>query len=213
VGTVSRAIAQGPGGLYLQGVAPQGWAEFVAWMQERSAADALDIEAAWEQFRALAATSEQGGLLELAARFDAAPGKDRLALAGTIAGMLAPVEWPVAWRELRQRLASALDELVRVLESQVLGSLAVAHIPTQIRLLNLRLACLLVPSCRRDDLRLLATLCYMGTMSGGDADWRSISVPSAAAFGAYAEAARALNAACGVVLFTELEPRTVEAPA
>jgi hypothetical protein len=213
-------------------VVVQGWAELVAWMQERSAAGALDVEALWEQFRALAATSEQPGLPALVERFDAAPAKDRLALAATIAGMLGPVEWPVAWRSARERLVDGLDELLR----QALGT--PGTLPHVIDLdaldeeqslsdrftsgrskLSMARELLRVP-CRRDELKIVATMCAWGSFWC----WRALGKALlqlgtrasdeavvtarrdyAIAFEAYADAARAMNAACGAVVFTGLD--------
>jgi hypothetical protein len=201
-------------------MASQGWAEFLAWMQERSTAGQLDQEAAWEQFRALAVTSGHAGLGELVVRFRAAPGKDRLALAGTIASILAPVEWPAAWEDARKRLVHALDGLVAETSDMFdkLDLIQDRHIAGWFELLAAR-DLLRIP-CRRDELRVVAQLC----MDGNFWCWRAIKGTLfrlgqqageegvigarrgyAIAFATYAEAARAMNEACGAVLFTGLD--------
>jgi len=175
-------------------------------MQERSAAGALDIEAVWEHFRALAATSEQAGLPALVARFDAAPAQDRLALAGTIAGMLGPVEWPVAWREPRERLVRAIAQLLRVASASVKDDLLALDVEP----LRLARRLLDVP-CRRDELRHVADLCDLGVVQLNPDRRDARQVAFAVAVGTYIEAARGLNHACGVVLFKILEWRSQEA--
>jgi hypothetical protein len=142
-----------------------GWAELLAWMQQQSAGGTLDAEAAWDAFRAVVATSEHAALPELCARFHAAPARDRLALAGTIASLLAPVEWPTSWRDARLGLVNALDALVR--------ETAPDSIPFDLTLderdlyhggwtdLALARDLLRVP-CRRDELRWVAKLCDAG---------------------------------------------------
>jgi hypothetical protein len=191
-------------------------------MRERSASGQLDADETWEQFRALAATSEQAGLAELAARFRAMPGKDRLALAGTIAGMLAPVEWPAAWKEPRLRLVRALDELLRELKDGEPGAL-----PTLLDLGGDRdlyasgrreiatARDLLRTPCRRDEIRIAGWMCEIGSFSCWQALERTVQRLSrndateaivtarrryASAHGVYVEAARAMNDACGAVL-------------
>ncbi len=201
-------------------MAPQGWAELLDWMQERSAAGQLDPEVAWDHFRALAATSKHPGLGELVTRFRAAPSKDRLALVGTIASLLAPVEWPAAWEEPRRRLVDALRELLLAIDD-TFGDLGQEEDLYRAGLNTLSVARdLLRTPCRRDELRTVARLCALGNAWCGRAARRALDLPGeraldeslraaqrrhAIAFAIYAEAARAMNAACGVVLFTGLD--------
>ena len=205
-------------------MAPQGWAELLAWLQERSAAGQLDPEAAWQHFRALAATSKHPGVADLTVRFRAAPSRDRLALVGTIASMLAPVEWPEAWDDPRRRLVGALGELVLAIDDSFLdlgedeeiyragmNALSVARD-------------ILRAALRRDELRAVARLCALGNAWCARAVGRALERAGerelderagaaqrrhAIAFAIYAQAARTMNEACGAVIFTglEVEPR------
>jgi hypothetical protein len=207
----------------------QGWAEFLAWMQQQSAAGTLNAEIAWQHFRALAATSEHVGLPELVVRFRVAPAKDRLALAATIAGMLAPVEWPAAWHDARWRLWSALNELVdatsfgppeslpSVLDLRDDGDL---YSSGWYQLVAAR--DLLRDPCRRDELRVVARLCTVGNFMclqalrrayarlGTQIMNQAVEVARErhhVTFAEYAQAARLMNEACGTVLFTGLDIR------
>jgi hypothetical protein len=202
------------------GVVPQGWAELVAWMQERSAAGKLDPEAAWQHYRGLAIASKHAGLGELAVRFRAAPAKDRLALVGTIASLLAPVEWPEAWDDARRRLVDALGQLALVIGDSAIDLGADEEL-YRAGLSTLSVARdLLRTPCRRDEMRAVARLCALGNAWCSRAVGRSFDVRGprtadeqvataqrqyAMAFATYAEAARAMNTACGAVLFTGLE--------
>jgi hypothetical protein len=219
----ARSFAPSSRRLYGRNVTSQGWAEFLAWMQERSAAGPIDREVAWEQFRALAVPSEHAGLGELIVRFSTARSEDRLALAGTIAAILAPVAWPVAWEDARTRLVGALDGLVREATDSKLHALELGqdqdvHTSGWFALSTAR-DLLRIP-CRRDELGIVAKLCAMGNFWC----WRAIGrallrlgeratdAPAMAArrgyaiaFATYAESARAMNEACGGVLFTGLD--------
>lgn len=217
-------IAPRSGGFYGPTVAPRGWAELLAWIQERSAEGKLSPDAAWQQFRGLAATSKLPGLSELAVRFRAAPASDRLALAGTIAAMLAPVDWPDAWDEARGPLVEALAELGRELGEAIPHLLELReekdlHMAGMEALASAR--DLLRTPCRRDELRVVARLCAWGNFycwrALGNALLRTpVEEPVAAervavrhryavAFARYAQAARAMNDACGAVVFTGLD--------
>jgi len=229
-GALPLPVDLGGGRFYGPWVALQGWAEFLAWMQQQSAAGTLDTEVAWGHFRGLAATSEHVGLAELVVRFRVAPARDRLALAGTIASLLAPVEWPAAWHDARWGLWHALSELVSAISDGTPYALP--------RVLNLRdehdlyimgwhqlsmARDLLRLPCRRDELRVVARLCVMGNFACWRAFTRSYdrllsegtlseSVRAARqshliAFAEYATAARMMNDVCGTVLFTGLDPR------
>jgi hypothetical protein len=192
-------------------------------MQQQSMDGALNAEAVWDAFRHVVATSEHAALPELCARFHAAPANDRLALAGAIASLLAPVEWPASWREPRQRLVRALDDLVLVTAPDSISfdltlderDLYFAGWTD----LTLARDLLRIP-CRRDELRAVAKLCDMGNFARwrafgralARAGERSLENPVATtrrrfavAFGVYAEAARAMNDACGLVLFSGLD--------
>jgi hypothetical protein len=209
--------------------APSGWAELLTWMQQQSAAGKLDPEDAWQTFRALATTPDRAGLAELAVRFRAAPAGDRLALAATIAGLLAPVEWPTTWQDARAHLVTALTALVRSMDRHAPGSLA-GTLPLDLDAVDLydagiaQLATardLLRTPCRRDQLPLIARMCNLGCFSCWRALGRALLSPSEGArasalvaarsryaidLAVYAEAARAMNQACGAALFTGLEP-------
>ena len=61
-------------------MAPQGSADFLAWMQDRSApGQMIDAEAAEQQVQTLAAASQHVGLVEPSVRFHAALAEDRVA--------------------------------------------------------------------------------------------------------------------------------------
>lgn len=201
--------------LYGRRVALQGWAELLAWMQERSAAGELDPDAVWNEFRALAVTSEQPGVPELANRFHPARAQDRLMLAATVSRMLAVLEWPSSWREPRDHLLSALEDLVRefdALEKLVDLGDKKHHLSMGRNAVVMGREMLRTP-CRRDQLALVATTCTSGVLSC------AIVVSEAAAeagyndalavayrhfiitFNTFAEAARAMNSVCGSVLF------------
>lgn len=202
----------------------EGWAELFAWMQQRSADGTLDAEAAWEAFREVAAASEQPALPALCARFDVAPVKDRLALAGTIASLLAPVEWPTSWREPRRRLVKALDDLVdETAPNRIPFGLLCDEYDLYFAGWSVlkRASELLRVPCRRDALRTVARLCDNANVTRGRAFGRALvrlgeRPPEdpvtithnrfAIAFGVYAQAARAMNDACGRVLFAGLGP-------
>jgi type II secretory pathway component PulM len=182
-------------------------------MQEQSAAGRLDIEAVWSVFRALALTSPNTGLSVLAQTFHAAPAKERLALAGTIAGLLAPIEWPIAWREPGRRVSQALEEVNRRAShfaAQLKDDRDAPH-ATMIRLGGFLcyLACgLLSAPCRRDELQVVAGIVNTGILACSDFGKTAVRgeaeawSPLLLALGAYAQAAREFNAACGAVVFT-----------
>jgi hypothetical protein len=136
--------------------------------------------------------------------------------------MLAPVEWPVAWEDARERLVRALVELVREASDTTnmvaLGEEKALHFAGW-SALSMARDLLRIP-CRRDELRIVARLCVMSTfwcwsafrrallrLGEHAADERIVAARRryAIAFATYAEAARAMNDACGAVLFTGLD--------
>jgi hypothetical protein len=160
-------------------------------------------------------------------RFHAAPSKDRLALAGTIAGLLAPVDWPLAWEDARMHLIQGLTALLVEMSEDTPGNLLhVIDLDLDLDLYHAgcfqlaRARDFLYTPCRRDALREVARLCVVGNFWCWRALGRAVvrsreraaSEPvdnarrrHAIAFETYAEGARAMNEACGVVLFGALD--------
>jgi hypothetical protein len=192
-------------------------------MQQQAIAGAIDPEAAWTRFRALAIASEQVALPELAIRFSRAPARDRVVLAGAVAEMLAPVEWPSDWQEARWQLINALDKILSETDGFTPESF-----PSRLALQDERhlqmvgwstlesARNLLRTPCRRDELRVVARLCNTGNTACTFAyrkamkrlGSRSTEEPIAEALRRYsisaelyATAARALNETCGSAIF------------
>jgi hypothetical protein len=205
-------------------VALQGWAELLAWMHDRIAEGKLSPDLAWQHFRELAATSKHPAIGELVVRFRAAPAKDRVALVGTIASILAPVEWPPAWDEARRQLVAALGGLLLAMDDGF-GDLGQDDEIFRAGISTLSVARdLLRAPCRRDELRAVARLCDLGNAWCWRAAGRALERVGARAadepvreanrrraliaYATYAQAARTMNDMCGATVFAglELEP-------
>jgi len=143
--------------------------------------------------------------------------------------MLGPLEWPVAWRSPRERLIGGLDELLRQARGtpDTLPHLIDLHEEKDLQDLFMsgwsKLSAardLLRVPCRRDELKVVAKMCVWGNFWCWNALGRRLlrlgpraseePIPSARkeyaiVFEGYADAARAMNAACDTVLFTGLD--------
>lgn len=189
----------------------------------------FDFTALWTRFQELAAASPKAELLAVATAIGAKlPPEERALLAAILAALLAPLDWPREWEQAREVLVKALDEmslhLALATEDSLTASLGLQTEPLFVvaytTLLSARF--LLNGPCPRDELRVVARLCNVGTAGCLQALKKGLSAldPSAnresiqlarerfeVAWQKYASAARDMNAACGMVLFDGLDMR------
>jgi len=146
-----------------------------------------------------------------------------------VAMLLGPLEWPPEWEQHRPGLLDALDALYSAVDPGKPDSLTtlLTQSSDEVRswsglVMFVNAAQLLSTPCRRDQLRPVARLCWSGLFSiittyrhalarAGGAALSSPILEARmrfdAAFDRYAQAARALNAAAGEVLFDRLDDR------
>lgn len=203
-----------------------GWAEFWSWIRRRVVAENRDPEATWTRFQKLAAGSERADILKNVVHVGRIlSDRERYRLAVVTTRLLAPIEWPKEWSEVRPALVAALDTLVdETCPDEKASFFALHDLGTEVDiqrlghvvLLNAR--DLLRRPCRRDELPIVARLCNAGgvtclgvyrrmiVQSGeGAAIDQDARARFRSAFAEYAEAARALNGAVGAVLFEGLD--------
>jgi hypothetical protein len=208
---------------------PNGWAEFLERVEQQAESGQAEPHALWSEFLRRSQTSPRAQTLQvLTDILQKSPIEARASVAVMLASLLAPLEWPPEWEQHRPGLVEALKSLSSVIGPSKPDSLTV--------LLGLRsdevgwggggmfltAFQLLSTPCRRDQLRPVARLCWLGlhgimrtyrdaldrvresSQSGPILEAR---MRFAAAFDRYAQAARALNAAAGEVLFERLDER------
>jgi hypothetical protein len=208
---------------------PKGWAEFLERFNQQVDSGQADPHALWSEFLQLSQTSPRAPALEVLTKVvQKSPVEDRVAAAAMVAVLLNRLEWPPEWEQLRPGLLEALDALYSVVDPirsdslTTLLDLGPDEGYANDIVMFLTAVELLTTPCRRDELRPVARLCWRGLFSiittyrpalaraGGAA--RSGPLLEArmrfdAAFDRYAQAARALNAAAGEVLFDRLDDR------
>jgi hypothetical protein len=199
-------------------------------VQQELDASQLDRGALWTEFQELAARSDHALALEYLVQLgQRLPVRDRTAIALAVTHLLAPAEWPRAWDAPRSKLVSALDELLMETDSLAPGSLFRApgasspHLgdaTTMAFCHALLVLCrdLLRVPCARAEVRYVARLCNMAirvyeytyriALEMEDValdELKATRLRYAIAYQKYAQAARELNDACGVVLFEALD--------
>lgn len=206
-----------------------GWRDLLEEMNRQSAAKAPDPAAVWRTFEELSAASPRSDLLGIALQLGPTLSPEqRGLLAGMVSALLDPIEWPGEWEQARRPLVEALEELWKQADPEASDSLAAALVLEQDELLLVSYGTLTVAlrllqaPCPRHEIGYTANLCYIGTAGCFAAlvqklehlppavDRESIQLAKTrfeVAFQAYARAARAMNAACGIVLFDGLEMR------
>ncbi|HLM45773.1 MAG TPA: hypothetical protein VK458_18005 [Myxococcaceae bacterium] len=155
--------------------------------------------------------------------------EERASAAVMLAALLEPLEWPPEWEQHRPALLDAMGVLALAVDPGKPDSLTtlLALGPDEMHYWSgltmfLTAGELLSTPCRRDQLRSVARLCWTGLFNiittCGDALVRAGEAARSgpllearmrfdAAFDRYAQAARALNAAAGEVLFDRLDDR------
>lgn len=209
---------------------PTGWAEYLERVKQQVDSGQADPHALWSEFLQLSQTSPRAQALEVLTRVvQKSPVEERVAAAVTVAMMLDPLEWPPEWEQHRPGLLESLKELVAVVGLEKPDSLTtlLALTPDEARywsgfVMFLTAGELLSTPCRREQLRPVARLCWGGlstiittyrhALARAGAAALSGPILEArmrfdAAFDRYAQAARALNAAVGEVLFDRLDDR------
>jgi hypothetical protein len=203
-----------------------GWAELRTWIRRRVADDKRDHEATWTRFQKLAARSERADILRhIIGIGRILPDQERYRLAVAVTRLLAPIEWPKEWSDVRPALVAALETLADEtcpVENATFFALhdlgADAEIERLGHLVLIDARDLLLRPCRRDDLPSIARLCNLGSATCLDV-YRKVILRSGEgvlidqdararyrrAFEGYATAARALNDVVGAVLFEGLD--------
>lgn len=206
-----------------------GWRDLLEEMDRQSVAASPDVAALWHHFEEAAAASPRTTAMGLARQLGTKLSPAHRAVLAVVVGMLLePIEWPAEWEQARQALVSALDELAQQVDPTASDSLPAAlRIEEDMLLLSSRNAFLVAQDllhrpCPVDDIVPVAALCRTGTAGCFFAFARTLaSLPPEAdrgavqlartryevAFQKYAQAARAMNAACGAVLFDGLDLR------
>lgn len=153
------------------------------------------------------------------------PDRERYRLAVATTRLLAPIEWPQEWSEVRPALVAALGTLVEETDPHAGASFFALHdrkgdaeLQRVGHLVLVGARDLLLRPCRRDELPTVARLCNTGNAACLRAYRRAIvrSKQTAvldqdsrarfrSAFAAYAEAAETFNGVVGVVLFEGLD--------
>ena len=207
-----------------------GWAELRTWIRRRVAEDRRDLEVTWTRFQKLAASSERADLLKHIVRVgQILPDKERYRLAVATTRLLAPIEWPKEWSEVRPALVAALDAFVEETDPHAVASFFVLHdMPSDTdppKVGHIALVCardLLLRPCPRDELPTVARLCNSGSAACLRAYRKAYRMPFRqcegdppmdqdsrarfrSAFAAYAKAAETLNNVVGAVLFEGLD--------
>jgi hypothetical protein len=209
---------------------PKGWAEFLVRFKQQVESGQTDFHALWSEFLQRSQTSPRAQALKLfASAVQKSPVEDRVAAATMMAMVLEPLEWPPEVEQHRPGLLAALNALVSIVDSDKPDSLTTLLALNSDEmgywggaLMFLTAVQLLSTPCRRDQLRPVAQLCWNGLfgiittyqLALDRAGERARSGPLLearmrfdAAFDRYAQAARALNAAAGDVLFDGLDER------
>jgi hypothetical protein len=189
----------------------------------------MEVHALWSEFLQRSQTSPRAQGLQLFAKLvQKSPVEDRAGVAVLVASLLDPLEWPPEWEQHRPGLVEALKSLSSVISpgpdslTVLLGlkpGEAVMSYWVGGFMFSTASQLLSIP-CRRDELHPVARLCCTGlgliiqtyrrefakagesSLSGSILEAR---MRFAAAFDRYAQAARALNAAAGEVLFVGLD--------
>jgi hypothetical protein len=203
-----------------------GWAELLTWIRRRVAEGNHDPEATWTRFEKRAARSERTDILKYIVRVgQILPDKERSRLAVVTTRLLAPIEWPNEWSEVRLPLVAALDTLVEETDPQADTSFFALHdlegdaeLQKVGHLVLVGSRDLLLRPCRRDELTTVARLCNVGITACLRAYRRTLRrcaktatieqgsrIRFRSAFAAYAEAAEVLNQVVGAVLFEGLD--------
>lgn len=204
-----------------------GWAELVQKLQQDLQGGEIDPDLLWTEFQDLAARSPHADALQHLVRLgQKLPARDRSTIAMAITGMLAPVEWPEEWEAVRGKLVNALGGLTREANPLTPDSLAKVLGPGDRGLEATGWAVLrsahdlLRTPCRRDELRIVAHLCNVGTTTCVTAYRRALkrlgerAADEGIVFARrrysvvalqYAQAAREINEACGTALFEAID--------
>lgn len=209
---------------------PKGWAEYLERFRQQVDSGQADSHALWSEFLQLSQTSPRAKGLELFARIvKKSSVEERASAAVMLAALLDPLEWPPEWEQHRPALLDAMGVLALAVDPGKPDSLTtlLALGPDEMHYWSgltmfLTAGELLSTPCRRDQLRPVARLCWTGLFNiittCGDALVRAGEAARSgpllearmrfdAAFDRYAQAARALNAAAGEVLFDRLDDR------
>jgi hypothetical protein len=195
-------------------------------MRRAAATGQRDVEATWTRFQKLAERSERADILKFIVRVGLVlPDEERYGLAAATTMLLAPIEWPSEWSEVRPALVAALDTLVEETDPDAEESFFALHdlgadaeLQRVGHLVLHGARDLLRRPCRRDELPIVARLCNIGNAacigtyrraiqrSRQDASiHRDTRARYRSAFAGYAEAAEELNDTVGVVLFEGLD--------
>jgi hypothetical protein len=209
---------------------PTGWAEFLERFKQQVDSGQADPHALWSEFLQRSQTSPRAQALDVFASIvQKTPVEERVSVAFMVAALLDPLEWPPEWEQHRSELLDALGALDSAIAPGKPDSLAtlLALGPDDMGywggvLMFLIALQLLSTPCRRDQLPTVARLCWTGlfgvlkayqvALARAGESARSGPILEArmrfdAAFDRYAQAARALNAAVGEVLFQRLDER------
>lgn len=148
-----------------------GWKKLLARVVAARKADALDYDWLWQEYRRLASRSDRSEILEILA--EAGEGSSqatRMRIAIGVARLLAPLDWPQGWQELRGAVVTAMDVVLRELDPSVQGSIsevvAASGQPDELLMFGrstFQIARhLLGTPCAREELPLVAALCNNG---------------------------------------------------
>lgn len=206
-----------------------GWAELLKEVQRQTAMGGVEAALLWSKFEEVSTTSARPGAMNLARSLGAELSPNQRAqLAVLVASLLEPIEWPPEWEQARGPLVTALEELSRQADPENSESLAAALGLTGEPLCEISFTILhfakvvLSRPCPRGELPYVASFVTLGNYvcflafglklrkpsSTGNRDAIQPTVTRfSVVFQRYAQAARAMNAACGEVLFDGLDAR------
>lgn len=206
-----------------------GWRDLSKELERQIAANARDPAALWSAFETLAAASPRAQVLGLVRKLGTTLSPEqRTILAVAVGELLDPIEWPEEWEQARQPLVKALDELSHQADPRASDSLPAVLRLEDDPLFLISHAVLTIARdflrkpCPRDQLATAAALCRSGSAGWffafkqklqnlpPDVDRSAVQIARTrieVAFQKYAHAARAMNAACGAVLFDGLDMR------
>ena len=193
-----------------------GWAELL----DKARITPGGLDSVWAELRDLAGRSPRSAVLEPALRMaERLPAADRQLVAVALATCAALLEWPLEAEALRPSLTAALGDLIRQMDRAQPGSLAWnldlgpeadGHAAGLAALRGAH-GMLQVP-CRRDEIRIVASLCNQGRAAchssyerallqgGGDSATAAVTRYEVAR-GRFVEQALAFNQIYGNVLF------------
>ena len=184
------------------------------------------MEATWTRFQKLTAGSERADILKNVVHVGRIlPDRERYRLAVVTTRLLAPIEWPKEWSEVRPALVAALDTLVKETDPYADSSFFSLHdmkgdaeLQQVGHLVLVGARDLLLRPCRRDELPTVASLCNAGNTAclrtyrrafrrSEDAEVtdQDSRARFRSAFAAYADAAETFNSIVGAVLFEGLD--------